>query len=136
MVLTSAVHVSDEERLRILRRLDQFRHWHSLDDKRYCLVCGKIITGRQIQVLGGARGNGPLRLVCPTQRCHSIPMDWVLPTAEILADITKQESARTITSAGRRNGDTPKKFPIAAAPDKTAISSGLRKLATWLKRPI
>jgi hypothetical protein len=26
-----------------------------------------------------------LRLSCPTERCNSIPMDWVLPTDEILA---------------------------------------------------
>ena len=71
----------------MLRRLDQFRQWRSLEEKRYCLVCGTIITGRQIQVAGGTRGNGPLRLSCPTERCNSIPMDWVLPTDEILARV-------------------------------------------------
>jgi hypothetical protein len=77
--------LSDADRLDVLRRLDQFREWHSLDDKRFCLVCGKIINGWQIQVTGGTRGNGPLRLSCPTERCNSIPMDWVLPTDELVA---------------------------------------------------
>ena len=77
--------LSDAEKLGALRRLDQFREWHSLDDKRFCLVCGKIINGWQIQVADGTRGNGPLRLSCPTERCNSIPMDWVLPTDELLA---------------------------------------------------
>jgi hypothetical protein len=77
--------LSDADELDVLRRLDLFREWHSLDDKRYCLVCGKIITGRQIQVAGGTRGNGQSRLSCPTERCNSIPMDWVLVTDEILA---------------------------------------------------
>jgi hypothetical protein len=77
--------LSDAEKLAALRRLDQFREWHSLDEKRYCLVCGKIITGRQIQVAGDTRGDGPLRINCPTERCNSIPMDWALPTHEILA---------------------------------------------------
>jgi hypothetical protein len=36
-------------------------------------------------VAGGTRENGPLRLSCPTERCNSMPMDWVLPTDEILA---------------------------------------------------
>jgi len=79
--------LSDADQLDALRRLDQFRQWPSLDEKRYCLVCGKIIIGRQIEVAGGTRGNGPLRLNCPTERCNSIPMDWVLPTDEILAKV-------------------------------------------------
>src|SRR5215470_11383969 len=84
-----ATKLSDEEKLEVLRRLDQFRQWHSLDEKRYCLVCGTLISGRQIQVGGGTRGNGPLRLSCPTERCNSIPMDWVLPTDEILVKVEK-----------------------------------------------
>jgi hypothetical protein len=87
VALTTADSLSDQEKLEALRRLDQFRQWHSLDEKRYCLVCGNLITGRQIQVVDGTRGNGPLRLNCPTKGCNSIPMDWVLPTDEILARV-------------------------------------------------
>ena len=79
------VALSDSEKLDALRGLDQFREWRSLDDTRYCLVCGRIITGRQIQVAGSTLENGAQRLSCPTERCNSIPMDWVLPTDEILA---------------------------------------------------
>ena len=89
MTLSTATRLSDEENLEALRRLDQFRQWHSLEEKRYCLVCGNLISGRQIQVAGGTRGNGPLRLSCPTEGCNSIPMDWVLPTDEILARVEK-----------------------------------------------
>jgi hypothetical protein len=85
MSLSPATTFSDADKLAALRRLDQFREWHSLDDKRFCLVCGKIINGRQIQIAGGPQGNGLLRLSCPTERCNSIPMDWVLPTDELLA---------------------------------------------------
>jgi len=87
VALSKATKLSDEEKLEVLRRLDQFRQWRSLEEKRYCLVCGTIITGRQIQIAGGTRGNGPLRLSCPTEGCNSIPMDWVLPTDEILARV-------------------------------------------------
>jgi len=87
VTLCVATNLSDEEKLGVLRRLDQFRKWYSLEEKRYCLVCGKLISGRQIQVTGGTRSNGPLRLSCPTERCNSIPMDWVLPTDEILANV-------------------------------------------------
>ena len=85
MALSPPTLLSDADKLDALRRLDQFREWHSLDDKRFCLVCGKIITGWQIQVACDTPGNGPLRLSCPTEKCNSIPMDWVLPTDEILA---------------------------------------------------
>jgi hypothetical protein len=89
VALLTATKLSDEEKLEVLRRLDQFRQWHSLEEKRYCLVCGTLISGRQIQVTGGTRGNGALQLSCPTERCNSIPMDWVLPTEEILAKVEK-----------------------------------------------
>jgi hypothetical protein len=85
MALSPPTPPPDAARLDALRRLDQFREWRSLDDKRYCLVCGKIITGRQIEVANGTHGNGQSRLSCPTERCNSIPMDWVLVTDEILA---------------------------------------------------
>jgi hypothetical protein len=53
MALVSPIKLSDEEKLDILQRLDQFRQWHFLDEKRYCLVCGEIITGQEIRVIGG-----------------------------------------------------------------------------------
>jgi hypothetical protein len=84
MALVSPIKLSDEEKLEILQRLDQFRRWHSLDEKRYCLVCGEIITGREIQVIGDTLGNGPLRISCPTEHCKAIPMDWVRLTDEVL----------------------------------------------------
>ena len=89
MTLSPPITLSDTDKLDALRRLDQFRQWRSLDEKRFCLICGNIITGGQIQVAGGTRGNGSLRLSCPTERCNSIPMDWVLPTDEILAKVER-----------------------------------------------
>jgi hypothetical protein len=99
VTLSTAARLSDDEKLEVLRRLDQFRQWHSLEEKRYCLVCGILISGRQIQVDGGTRGNGPLRLSCPTERCNSIPMDWVLPTNEILAKVEKMAEEERKASA-------------------------------------
>ena len=53
VALSTAIRLSDEEQLELLRQLDHFRQWHSLEDRRYCLVCGTIISGREIQVDGG-----------------------------------------------------------------------------------
>ena len=85
MALSPPAPLTDADKLAALRLQDQFREWRSLDDERYCLVCGKIITGRQIRVAGSADGNGPPGLSCPTEQCNSIPMDWALPPDEILA---------------------------------------------------
>ena len=99
---TTEVRLSENEQLEVLRLLDQFRTWRSLDEKRYCLVCGSIISGRQIQIAGGSRGNGSLRLSCPTNGCNSIPMDWVLPTDEILAKVERMAAEERKASAFKR----------------------------------
>ncbi|HST30038.1 MAG TPA: hypothetical protein VLK27_04295 [Chthoniobacterales bacterium] len=83
--------MSDSEKLEIVQRLDRYRQWPSLNEKRYCLACGHVIDGHGIQVVGGTRGTGPLRVICPTERCHSIPMDWVLPNDQVLARLALSE---------------------------------------------
>lgn len=135
VALSTATKLLDEEKLEVLRRLDQFRQWHSLDEKRYCLVCGKLISGRQIQVAGGTRGNGPLRVSCPTEKCNSIPMDWVLPTDEILAKVEKM-------AAEERKASALKPSAVTIGNGKTVHTdkshehfvSRLRRLAFHLKR--
>lgn len=124
MALSPPLVLPDAAKLDALRRLDQFRQWHSLDEKRYCLVCGKIINGQQIQVAGGTPGNGPLRLRCPTERCNSIPMDWVLPTNEIMV------VAETATSE-ERNIASPK---AADQGVEDGLTAQLRKFAINFKR--
>jgi hypothetical protein len=94
MALVSSNKLSDQEKLAILQRLDQFRHWHSLDEKRYCLVCGEIITGRQIQVIMGTHGNRLLRVICPTKNCDAVPIEWVWPTEHVLITIAMIEAER------------------------------------------
>ena len=135
VALSTATRISDEEKLEVLRRLDQFRQWRSLEEKRYCLVCGRIITGLQIEVAGGTRGNGPLRVSCPTERCNSIPMDWVLPTNEILARVEEMAAEERKTPelkpavAVVGNGKTA---PTAKAHED--IRSRLLKFALPFKR--
>jgi hypothetical protein len=119
--------------LEALRRLDLFRHWGSLDEERYCLVCDKIITGRLIQVAGETGGNGSLRLSCPTERCDSIPMDWVLPTDEIIAmveiKVAEERKAAARAPMNRDNGRLQR--PERPHND---IASRWRKFAFHFKR--
>src|SRR5437763_12951338 len=133
VTLSPPIGLFDAEKLDALRRLDQFREWRSLDDKRFCLVCAKIITGRQIQVEGGTRGNGPQRLSCPSERCNSIPMDWVLPTDEILAKVermvAKEREASVTTHVSRGNGGHE-----PSNGGHNGIGSRLREFAFYFKR--
>jgi len=104
MTPVSSIKLSDEEKLHILQRLDRFRQWHSLDEKRYCLVCGEIITGREIQVIMGRRGNRSLRTVCPTKYCDAKPIEWVWPTDDVLITIAMVEAERNWLCLIRRAG--------------------------------
>src|SRR5882762_5476357 len=105
MALVSSIKLSDQEKLAILQRLDQFRQWNSLNEKRYCLVCGEIITGREIRVIMDTRGNRSLRIICPTKYCDAMPIEWVWPTDDVLITIAMVEAERSwlclIMRAGR-----------------------------------
>jgi hypothetical protein len=131
--LSPPITMSEANQLDALRRLDQFRQWGSLDEKRYCLVCGKIITGRQIQVAGGTRGNGPLRLSCPTERCNSIPMDWVLPTEEIITKVEMMaaEERKTAVPTPANHGNGGHEHSNRG---HDGIAARLRKFAFHFKR--
>ena len=120
--LLSPIELSDSEKLEILLRLDRFRKWTSLDEKRYCLACGHIIDGRGILVVGGTRGTGPLRLICPTERCHAIAMDWVIPTDRVLAKISALEEKAKL----------PRRKSNVAAREK--FSARLRRFALQFKQ--
>ena len=96
--LLSPIELSDSEKLELLRRLDRYRKWQSLDEKRYCLACGQIIDGHDILVVGGTRGTGPLRLICPARNCHSIPMDWVIPSEEVLSRMSMLEEKVAVSA--------------------------------------
>ncbi|MEO8440533.1 MAG: hypothetical protein ABI540_09975 [Spartobacteria bacterium] len=70
--------LSPEEKLETLRALDIFHRWQSIDEKRTCRRCGQTITGREIKVIRSGRGQGSLRLECPTEGCPSVPLEWMV----------------------------------------------------------
>jgi hypothetical protein len=76
---SAPIRLAAEDKLAALRRIDSSRPWGSLDDQRYCTICKTMISGRQIEVVGGTNGLRALRLRCPTHNCLSTPADWILP---------------------------------------------------------
>lgn len=67
-------HLPPEEKLTILQTADLRRKWYSLNDQRVCVLCGRTITGRELEVVRDA--NGVCLLRCPTEGCPSLPSDW------------------------------------------------------------
>jgi hypothetical protein len=70
-----------KKKLETLQRLDQFRRWYSLNEKRYCIVCGKSSLG------GKSRGSAAHvemdRGASFVRRNVAMrPIDWVQPTDE------------------------------------------------------
>jgi len=63
-----------EQKLAVLQALDTRRKWHSLDDQRVCVLCDRVITGRQIRLIQD--GAGSFVAQCPTEGCASVPSDW------------------------------------------------------------
>ena len=122
MQLLTPIELPKAEKLEVLQRLDRYRKWNSLDDKRCCLACGRLIDGHGILVVGGTRGTGPLRLVCPSRSCHSIPMDWVIPNDKVLARMSISRDEEEVVA--------PK--PIRRSHD--SITTRLRRFATHFRR--
>ena len=67
--------LSPEERFQILRRTDGERRWYTVDDKRLCLICERIISGREIRISGGPE---KFSLGCPTDGCPGTYSHWLL----------------------------------------------------------
>ena len=67
-------HVGLDEKLAVLQASDSYRKWYSLDDRRVCILCEKLINGRMIDVWQDH--DGTYRLHCPTPGCSATPRDW------------------------------------------------------------
>jgi hypothetical protein len=76
MSVSTPLQLRPNDKLDILRYLDEFHYWHSLSDERICKRCGAAINGYQIGVIELQGTRGKLRLKCPTAGCVSTPGDW------------------------------------------------------------
>jgi hypothetical protein len=76
MQASAPLILSAEDKLDVLRYLDEFRFWHSLDDRRRCHRCHEEIIGRQVLIYERTGTRGGMRLQCPTPGCASSPSEW------------------------------------------------------------
>jgi hypothetical protein len=63
-----------QDKLVALQESDSYRKWYSLDDRRVCVLCEKLISGRMIDVWQDDIGT--FLLHCPTPGCPGTPRDW------------------------------------------------------------
>jgi hypothetical protein len=69
--------ISPRGKLRLIREIDIFHPWQSLDEIRYCRRCGQTFSGHEIKVVTAEDGTSH-RLECPTEGCPSVPIEWIL----------------------------------------------------------
>jgi hypothetical protein len=93
-------HFRADDRLSILRAMDQFRNWSSLDDKRFCILCEKTFSGRQVQMKRARRGK--YQLQCPTEECNSAPRQWVYPGNPLISDEVYEDWSRALDEERKR----------------------------------
>ena len=140
MTSLSPLRLSLEDKLDALRKLDPSGNWQSLDDQRFCTRCEHIITGRQIEVAGGTRAHGPLRLECPTTGCTGTPETW---TKLVRDDRKRHRSARSdsASDAGRveirgQAGDISITHNGHVAVILRSMASNRKARANWVARNI
>ena len=83
VIQTAQLQISAQEKLTLLRRVDRWRLWKSLDDQRLCLGCGRLINGHEIDVVPTNERVDSVEVHCPTAGCQSIALDWILPHPSI-----------------------------------------------------
>ena len=88
-----------EDKLDLLRFLDEFRYWHSLDDERRCQRCGYTITGRQVLVFERRGTRGRMRLQCPTAGCGAAASDWTYANPLLAASFKTDSPGRRFESS-------------------------------------
>lgn len=137
------IRLRSDEKLAIIRRLDPHRNWESLDDRRVCGRCGTTLSGRQLDVVGGTRRLGPLRLLCPSEGCISTPRDWACPgeksnPAAEASDRSTGKGGHSVVRVVRKRASRAKALAAARLPVKCseAPHEGVVKKIAKLLKPV
>jgi hypothetical protein len=141
MSASTPLQLPPEDKLDLLRYLDEFHYWHSLDDQRICKRCGRTITGRQILMTGLQGRRGKLRLRCPSAGCVSTPGDWTyanpVQAAKLIAfsgPATDESAMRIIASTLTHHGKQAAKTKMSSAPSRHSIVAPAHPVRAVLAR--
>jgi hypothetical protein len=106
-------HINSEDRLTILQSADAERKWTSLDDQRLCVVCQRVVSGRQIDITRDQRGRYTLR--CPTDGCTSTAHEWIYPPHLHSSDGHDANADGAAEFSFFNNGNSPHRNGIGSA---------------------
>ena len=95
MISPDTLELDSLTKLMLVRRLDRSHNWRSLNDRRLCLVCGRLMAGRDVVVHHSIWGLGLLRLKCPTPDCRSGPRDWIAPDVNGVTELASGHRTTT-----------------------------------------
>ena len=136
-----------EDKLDLLRYLDEFRFWHSLDDERRCTRCQRTITGKQLLVFERQGTRGKMRLQCPTIGCVSTPSEWTYANPMLAASFksemprarfeTVPDNARHRREARTRERRLPKgasSAGVISSKSRSAASASPKSIRALLMR--
>src|SRR5256885_14708433 len=83
------------DRLEVLRTLDHFHDWRSLDDERVCKMCGRTFSGHEVEIV--PEGDG-FKLSCPTRNCQSEVHQWIYPDRSLVSDAAYEDWWHALSS--------------------------------------
>jgi hypothetical protein len=99
------------DRLEVLRTLDHFHDWRSLEDERLCKMCGRTFSGHEVEIV--PEGDG-FKLSCPTRNCQSEVHHWIYPDHCLFSAAGYEGWWQALSSNGGSDnaGSTPSPQPI------------------------
>ena len=92
----------NDRRLALLQRLDHFREWRTLDDRRICLACDSEFSGHDVRVHRATRS-----LQCPTRGCRGTPREWAYPGNPLTSETVYNDWWRALGGEPEESAVTP-----------------------------
>jgi len=68
-------------KLALFQQSDQFKHWWSLGEMRFCKRCEQLFTGHDIRLTEDEEGE--VHFHCPTLDCKGTWKDWEYPNLHL-----------------------------------------------------
>lgn len=105
--------LASDEKLAALRKGDTLHKWESLDDRRFCILCDRTFTGRQVEASVSPAGR--VRLRCPSEGCSSTPREWVHPGNPLVSSEAWQDWSRVLEGGKRKSQKASSSIKSASA---------------------
>jgi hypothetical protein len=92
----------NDRRLALLQRLDLYRQWTTVDDRRICFACDCEFSGREVRIR-----RATLSLQCPTRGCAGTPREWAYPGNPLTSETVYNDWWRALGGETEQSAATP-----------------------------